>query len=123
MQAIHQHLLVKATVYLAPKVAEELNDWLRNLVSAIGMKVCIEPRSIYVNADGNQGLTGQVGIETSHIAIHIWDEQIPSVVQMDVYSCHSFEEAVVKEALNQWNIATYDSMMIDRAEAPFVIFR
>ena len=121
MQKTHQHLLVKATVNNAPTSAESLNDWLCNLVSAINMKVCIEPRSVYVDVEGNKGLTGQIGIETSHIAIHIWDEESPATVQMDVYSCRCFEEVTVKEALEQWGLVSYESLMLDRADGFKVI--
>jgi len=36
---------------------------------------------------GNQGLTSVTIIETSHIAVHVWDEVSPALMQMDVYSC------------------------------------
>ena len=30
-------------------------------------------------------------IETSHIAMHIWDEPKPALMQFDVYSCGEFD--------------------------------
>ena len=29
-------------------------------------------------------------IETSHVALHIWDETNPGLMQLDVYSCANF---------------------------------
>ena len=36
---------------------------------------------------GNRGVTAFAIIETSHIAMHIWDEPNPALVQLDVYTC------------------------------------
>jgi len=121
LQAIHQHLLIRATVSNAPKSSEVLNEWLTRLVGSIDMKVCIEPRSVYVSEPGNEGLTGQIGIETSHIAIHIWDYESPALVQMDVYSCRNFLEQTVRDAIGEWGLDSYESMMIDRSETFSVI--
>jgi S-adenosylmethionine/arginine decarboxylase-like enzyme len=112
----HQHLLVKAWVNNAPTSEESLNSWLRELVSCIDMKICIEPRSQYVDAPGNRGLTGQIGIETSHIAIHIWDEEKPGMLQMDVYSCKCFDTKTVIDKIAEWNLTKYECMTIDRNE-------
>ena len=57
----------------------------------IDMKTIKGPFASYVNNIGNRGITGFVMIETSHIAIHIWDEPDPALVQFDVYSCADFD--------------------------------
>lgn len=93
-----------------------MNQWLRDLVSAIDMKVCIEPRTVYVDTPGNRGLTAQIGIETSHIAIHVWDEDAPGMLQMDVYSCKPFEHETVLKAIRQFGMVGYEMMAIDRNE-------
>lgn len=85
------------------------------------MRVCIEPRSVYVTEPGNEGLTGQIGLETSHLTVHVWDAEEPALVQMDVYSCRCFEEETVRNILNEWGILTYESMTIDRAEKFLVV--
>jgi S-adenosylmethionine/arginine decarboxylase-like enzyme len=110
----HQHVLIKAQVTNAPKSEQVLNQWLTELVSDIKMKVCIPARSHYVDAVGNEGLTGAINIETSHIAIHIWDDIVPAVLQCDVYSCSSYSEKVVMNKLNEWGIISYEYMTIDR---------
>jgi S-adenosylmethionine/arginine decarboxylase-like enzyme len=35
-------------------------------------------------------MTSVAIIETSHIALHIWDETNPGLMQLDVYSCADF---------------------------------
>jgi S-adenosylmethionine/arginine decarboxylase-like enzyme len=114
VQPVHQHLLIRAHVTNPPREVEVANQWVRRLVEAIDMKICIEPRSIYVDVPGNEGLTGQVGIETSHIAYHIWDAESPALVQMDVYSCKGFKEATVLELLGEWGIVDIQTLLIDR---------
>lgn len=121
MQATHQHLLIRATVNSAPNDAEVLNNWLIRLVEAIGMKVCIDPRSVYVSEPGNEGLTGQIGLETSHASIHIWDAESPALVQMDVYSCRCFNNQMVLELLKEFDLIEAELMSIDRADG-FSVF-
>ncbi len=90
----HKHLIVRATTKSFPKNTKELEDWLKTLVNKIGMKLAKgiknNPSVYYCDMIGNSGLTGFAIIETSHIAIHIWDEVTPHLVQFDVYSCSDF---------------------------------
>ena len=48
---------------------------------------------------GNRGITGVVVIETSHIAIHVWDEPVPAMMQLDVYSCAEFDPYRIAEKI------------------------
>jgi S-adenosylmethionine/arginine decarboxylase-like enzyme len=112
----HQHLLVKAYVETPPRSEETLNQWLRDVVAAVRMNVCIEPRSFYVDIPGNEGLTGQIGLSTSHLSIHIWDEVQPAMVQCDLYSCSCFETKEVLDMLRPWGLLGYEAMTIDRNE-------
>lgn len=111
---VHQHLLLKAYVANPPKDEALLEKWLTDLVAAIGMKVVIPARAFYVSTEGNKGLTGQVGLQTSHCAIHVWDEMDPGMLQMDIYSCSSFENETVVDMLKQFDLISYESMTIDR---------
>ena len=58
------------------------------------------PYTTYVNEKGNKGMTSVAIIETSHIALHIWDETNPGLMQLDVYSCADFEPDDVFEEVN-----------------------
>jgi len=86
----HKHLIIRAEVKHPITSEWELRKWLKNLVKTIDMKIVGGPYTAYVTKEGNRGATGVVMIETSHIAIHIWDEERPSLVQCDIYSCAEF---------------------------------
>ena len=86
----HKHLIIRAETKKTPEDPKWLHSWLVQVVSDIGMDICRGPITAYVDVPGNKGLTGVVIIETSHIAVHIWDEINPGLLQMDVYSCADF---------------------------------
>ena len=86
----HKHLIIRAETKKTPEDPKWLHSWLVQVVSDIGMDICQGPITAYVDVPGNKGLTGVVIIETSHIAVHIWDEVNPGLLQMDVYSCADF---------------------------------
>lgn len=96
----HLHLIVRAEIVKPPEHSPEsekmLNDEVRKLIEAIGMKVVLEPRAIWVGAEGNEGYTGQAGLETSHLTYHIWNKpdknimtfsDIVGLLQLDIYTC------------------------------------
>lgn len=120
-ELFHQHLLIRAYVENPPKEEEVLNKWMTELVSDIGMKVVVPAKSKYVDAPGNEGLTGSINIETSHMAIHIWSEQTPPKLEMDVYSCACFETETILKKLDEWGLMRYHDLMVDRNEVPFKI--
>jgi S-adenosylmethionine/arginine decarboxylase-like enzyme len=60
-----------------------LENWMSTLIAAQGMKILSGPHVAYVENPGNRGLTGVAIIETSHVAVHIWDEVSPALVQLD----------------------------------------
>ena len=70
----------------------------------------------YVSKEGNRGVTGVVMIETSHIAIHIWDESKPALVQCDVYSCAEFSSSEVLMNFAIMEPTKIEYMLLDRAE-------
>ena len=99
----HKHLIVRADIGKCPK-EEELNkisDWIRSLIKKIDMKLLAGPYTTYVNDKGNKGMTSVAIIETSHIALHIWDETSPGLMQLDVYSCANFNPQDVFEKVNE----------------------
>ena len=99
----HKHLIVRADIGKCPK-EEELNkisDWIRSLIKKIDMKLLAGPYTTYVNEKGNKGMTSVAIIETSHIALHIWDETSPGLMQLDVYSCANFNPQEVFEKVNE----------------------
>ena len=99
----HKHLIVRADIAKCPR-EEDLNkisDWIRGLIRKIDMKLLAGPYTTYVNEKGNKGMTSVAIIETSHIALHIWDEVTPGLMQLDVYSCANFNPQDVFEKVNE----------------------
>ena len=112
---VHKHLIIRAEVNHPITSEKELRKWLRNLVKKIDMKIIKGPYAAYVSKEGNRGLTGIVMIETSHISIHIWDEELPALVQCDVYSCAEFSSNEVLAEFVSMDVVKIDHILIDRA--------
>ena len=112
----HKHLIIRAEVKHPITSERELRKWLRNLVKTIDMEIVGGPYVAYVTKEGNRGATGVVMIETSHIAIHIWDEERPSLVQCDIYSCAEFSVPEVLLEFTMMEPTKIDYMVLDRAE-------
>jgi S-adenosylmethionine/arginine decarboxylase-like enzyme len=93
---------VKGYITNPPKSEEVLNDWLRELVSKVGMVVVAGPTSIYVNEPGNEGITGTVTLATSHASIHVWDALELPMFQFDLYSCSEFTPDQVLSHINEY---------------------
>jgi S-adenosylmethionine/arginine decarboxylase-like enzyme len=99
----HKHLIVRADIGWCPQ-EENLNkisDWIRSLIKKIDMKLLAGPYTTYVGEKGNKGMTSIAIIETSHIALHIWDEVSPGLMQLDVYSCADFNPPDVFDKVNE----------------------
>ena len=112
---VHKHLLIRAEVNRPITGEKEIKKWLRDLVKKIDMKIIKGPYAAYVSKEGNRGLTAIVMIETSHIAIHIWDETSPALVQCDVYSCAEFSSNEVLVEFVEMEPIKIEHMLLDRA--------
>lgn len=111
----HKHMLIRGFLKNPPKESKALEDFFIELVSNIKMKVFIAPVAKYLDTEGNRGITGTVVIETSHMSMHVWDEQSPALMQMDVYSCKDFDEKVVIDTIDQhFGLLAYEHLSIDR---------
>jgi S-adenosylmethionine/arginine decarboxylase-like enzyme len=110
----HKHLIIRTEVNNPPRDEVWLQNWLTELVDKIGMKVCRGPITAYVDMPGNEGLTGVVVIETSHIAIHVWDAVEPALVQLDVYTCGALNKDIIFAELKQWDPVKIEWKYLDR---------
>ena len=114
--ALHNHLLVNGYAILAPTDEQQTIDWMAKLVESIDMKVIQGPFASYVTKEGNRGLTAVVMIETSHIAMHVWDEEDPAFVQFDLYTCSTLPvEKVLKNLEDTFGLHNYQSMVLERS--------
>ena len=110
----HKHLIVRATVCNPPRHRETIEDWMRNLVRDIDMKIMMGPFVQYCDIEGNRGYTAVTIIETSHIALHIWDEQHPPLMQLDVYTCSELDPDTVFDSIEKWDVDSLDYKYLDR---------
>ena len=78
------------------------------------MKPLYGPVASYCKMEGNRGITAFAIIETSHIAMHIWDESKPSLVQLDVYSCSNFDPITVFDHCKVMDPVKTDFKFLDR---------
>ena len=111
----HKHLIIRAEVNDPPIDEKEIKKWLRNVVKKIDMKIIKGPYASYVCKEGNRGVTGVVMIETSHIAMHVWDETTPALVQCDVYSCAEFSSNEVLAEFLPMDVVKIDHILLDMA--------
>ena len=112
----HKHLIIRAEVKRPLKTEKETKQWLRKIVKKIDMKIIKGPYASYVSKEGNRGITGIVMIETSHIAVHVWDETTPALVQCDVYSCAEFSSNEVLAEFIEMEVTKINHIMLDRAD-------
>lgn len=90
---------------------------LRTIASLISAKIIIEPQVKYCDSPGNTGYISIVGIGTSHISCHHWDQTNPQRLQMDVYSCTQFDEDVaLKEICSFWKLKQGRFWVVRRRE-------
>ena len=113
---IHKHLLIRAEVKNPPKENDDVRlvNWMRYLIQDIDMKLLFGPITRYVDVEGNEGLTAIAMIETSHIAMHIWEKEDPPLIQLDVYTCGPFVPGTVLKALREFNPVKIRWKFLDR---------
>ena len=114
---IHKHLLITAIIENPPHTEEQGNQWLQELVQILNMNTFLQPISKYDNTIDNKGLTGIVGLTTSHCSFHCWEvsDSIPEAfINVDVYSCKDFDPNVVIAHLEMFRIKSIVWDMVDR---------
>lgn len=110
----HKHLIVRALVHKPPRLYLDVSVWFTRLVAKLGMKLLSGPHVRYVTAEGNRGITAVCIIETSHLAMHVWDEQSPALMQFDVYTCGALSPQTVFDALDVFEPETIEWKYLDR---------
>ncbi len=111
----HIHLVVTAYVTQPPMTAEAGEEWLHRLVQIIDMQILMNAKAIYCEDLGNEGVTGIVGLTTSHASFHSWHDADEPFVSFDIYSCRDFSTESVFQHLLEWGTTHCDYMLIDRA--------
>jgi len=114
MAIVHKHLIIRTEVGNPPMNEEIAKTWMTTLIDKIGMKLCMGPFAKYLDVPGNRGITCVAIIETSHIAMHVWDEDKPALIQLDVYTCGYLDPYDVVEALRDFHPIKIEMKYLDR---------
>ena len=110
----HKHLLLMGNIDTPPENEQVAEKWIKDLINILNMKALIEPKAVYCHTEGNRGLTCICAIETSHIALHIWDEPNPSKMQLDVYTCSTLNLDSVWKMISKFNATNVRYKFYDR---------
>lgn len=110
----HKHLIVRAEVAKPTNDTNYLSDWLSSLIQNMGMELMMGPYVAYSELEGNRGITGVAVITTSHLAVHMWDECEPAIVQLDIYTCSELEPNMVFEHLDKFEPVKVEWKFLDR---------
>ena len=114
--ALHNQLLINGYSDTPPTDEAFIKQWMEDLVKQIDMKIIQGPYTAYVTKEGNRGLTAIVMIETSHIALHVWDEDNPGMIQFDLYTCSTLPVYdVIQNLKSNLGLKDYNYMVIERA--------
>ncbi len=113
--ALHNQLLINGFSDTPPTDETFIKQWMQDLVKQIDMKIIQGPYTAYVTKQGNRGLTAIVMIETSHIALHVWDETNPGMIQFDLYTCSTLPvDLVIKSLEDNLGLKNYKHMILER---------
>ena len=111
----HKHIIIRAEVKKPPKDIRFIRKWVKKLIKAIGMRrLGGQPLAVYCNDKGNRGLTCLAILNTSHIALHTWDEDNPCILQLDVYTCGNMNRDIVIKHINQFEPSNISYIILDR---------
>jgi S-adenosylmethionine/arginine decarboxylase-like enzyme len=110
----HKHFIATAYLDNPPRSEDDMNTWLLELVEKIDMEIFFGPVSKYCDTEGNEGVTGIIGLTTSHASAHCWTHVEKPVVKFDVYSCKDYDIQVVIDHLQCWSPTSVNYIVIDR---------
>ncbi len=114
----HHHFIGRFEVTNPPLGSrrDDLEDWMKKLIEGQGMNILSGPHVAFVEKTGNRGLTGVAIIETSHVAVHIWDEISPALVQLDFYTCGTLDKNAILKAIEPWGVVKHEFLVLDREQ-------
>ena len=113
---VHKHFIIRAEIEDPPRQTDQLliKNWVLRLIKDIDMKLMFGPEVRYVRKEGNEGLTVVAIIETSHVALHVWDKQDPPLLQLDVYTCGPFKPGIVLKYIQEFRPTKIQWKYLDR---------
>lgn len=110
----HKHLIVRAEIDNPPFNTTEVEQWFRDLIANLGMKVLYGPVARYCELEHNEGMTGFAILSTSHAVLHTWDRCEQPIIQLDIYTCSEFNLDIAWAALEVFKPKTIEYKFLDR---------
>ena len=111
----HKHVIFKCDMDQPPQTELQVYRWIEAIVENIEMKIFLGPYVKRCETEGNEGLTGICVIETSHLAMHVWDGCPQPYAQIDLYSCKDFNYGVVVDSLKVlYGAKNFEILELDR---------
>jgi S-adenosylmethionine/arginine decarboxylase-like enzyme len=117
MISTHEHLLVRPLIARPPVNVEQVIAWTSEVVDMLCLKFLHAPVGAYCDDKGNKGVTVVAILNSSHLAVHVWDEPDPALLQLDVYSCRKLDIQKVLTHLNVFSIVKIKHRLFDRSVA------
>lgn len=123
----HKHLIVSLTVKFPPKDNTEVEAFLSFIIKRVGMNIAQadtlpkNPMAYFCDMTGNKGVTGIGILETSHTAIHVWEEEFPAKLEFDLYSCSDFDVEHIITMMQTFDIVEGNFYILDRDEGLKII--
>lgn len=90
------------------------HQWLVELIESQDMNIMAGPYVAYCDRPGLEGWSGTAIIETSHVAIHVWDKVSPVLVQLDFYTCGQLDVDLLLSQLAPFGLHKHDQLVLDR---------
>lgn len=110
----HKHFLGVSESYEKFHDLEFIENWIFRLVAALDMNILYGPFSVYCNLEGNEGITAGALLSTSHIMLHIFEQESISEIQLDVYSCSDINIEVITEFVEEFRPIFLEYKFLDR---------
>lgn len=117
MAEAHKHILIRGEVstVLREEHTTFLENWFREMVDLVGMNILVEPKAVWCDTPGNEGVTGAVIIDTSHMSLHQWICETP-YYQFDLYSCKDYNKEVIFSKLLELGTTYLSYKIEDRSD-------
>lgn len=110
----HRQLIIRAFVNNPPKDVDLINNWATEVIHSVGMNVLDGPYTCYSDIPGNEGHTCVAVLDFSHLAIHVWPEISPALIEFDLFSCKDFDLQVVVDKFERFAPEKIDYYFFDR---------
>lgn len=83
----HLNFMLRAEIRRPLLTCGNARLFLRQAITACGMKIISGPHAVLGTVPGNEGVSAAAILDLSHAALHEWPWWEPPVVRVDIYTC------------------------------------